>query len=1088
MSESSTTPQSGRRTRPGQSSPLTQLSEATLRRILLIPTINTVFAIVFLLVLALITGAWQVAAGSVFFALTVGLIVVAFRLVRAGRPVASGYLLLLAAGVTFGGPLLVWDGVTALLVLGGLTMIAFLADLLLSDRRWQAIAIGEIAFLLSVAFILSLPLPRYDVSQIVVIPIVLTILTLVGVAALFWQVWQQFKFGYIRTRLIIAFILIAVLPPLIVTAIIIPLSAAANEQRVDTQFTSLVKAKEAQINLWLEQLRLDLGEQVARDQATQLLPALFAAAPDTREFQLSALLIGQRLQQMLDYRQGFESISIVAPDGTVVLSTDPEEKTRNYSRDTALPIGLLKSYMAPPSFDRRVNRFVFNVYEPIADSNNQVVGVMIGRANLNLLNQVVSEFGNLGETGEVYLVKANGSALTDLRFGDSLQLAPSRALEQAAITQGLGRGDYRSYHGAPVYGAWLWHPDLNSALIVEQSRAEINQTQNLLIVISLVAVILTIGAAIALALVVGRSINRPIVQLQRQAEAVTQGNLTARAAILREDEMGSLAASFNSMAAQLQDVIINLEERVEARTAQMRTSAEVGRTAVSVLEPEQLMRDIVNLMAERFGFYYVAVFTLDTPGQYAILREATGEAGQILKERQHKLEVGGQSMVGYVIAQRRARIALDVGADAVRFANPLLPETRSEIALPLIVGDYVLGALDVQSTTEAAFDENSAILLQGLADQIAIALNNAQVFTEAEEAVRRSHTLLLASRHLAETKASVKAAVEDLMVTASPGLNLQRWWVVTFDPERLHLVPISTNAWLGANAALSVTSDVGNPLVRCALTGERFIINNALTDVRLQQIPPEQRASWGKFMAAPVVTRAAIVGVLACGRTGEGKDFTRADLEAAESLASLLAVALENQQLSQAAERAQNELTKLNRSVTSEDWFDFRRKHAQSQVKWIGAGQEIKTPEVEEAIARGQIAFRALSDRERLGVAVPIMLRDTPLGAFRLIVLRRQWNKELETTLESLAGHVAQAAENVRLLTATEDRLLRERALSEATDRVRHRSAIESILESAAAELARYLDAPHVTVRFSQDLTQSEDVARASAAQKEQAS
>jgi GAF domain-containing protein len=100
--------------------------------------------------------------------------------------------------------------------------------------------------------------------------------------------------------------------------------------------------------------------------------------------------------------------------------------------------------------------------------------------------------------------------------------------------------------------------------------------------------------------------------------------------------------------------------------------------------------------------------------------------GRILKAREHQLEVNKRSMVGYAITQRRARIALDVGADPVRFANPLLPDTRSEIALPLIGGNRVLGALDVQSTQPAAFDESSAVVLQAMADQIAVALNNAR--------------------------------------------------------------------------------------------------------------------------------------------------------------------------------------------------------------------------------------------------------------------------------------------------------------------------------------------------------------------------
>ena len=178
-----------------------------------------------------------------------------------------------------------------------------------------------------------------------------------------------------------------------------------------------------------------------------------------------------------------------------------------------------------------------------------------------------------------------------------------------------------------------------------------------------------------------------------------------------------------------------LERRVEERTAQITTSADVGRAAVSILDTNQLLREIVNLITDRFGFYYAAVFLADNTNKWAVLREATGEAGRMLKERKHQLEIGGQSMVGTAMKTRKARIALDVGDEAVRFANPLLPDTRSEIALPLVVGTRVIGALDVQSTQMAAFDEASAAVLQSMADQIAIALSNTLQFQQAQAAL-----------------------------------------------------------------------------------------------------------------------------------------------------------------------------------------------------------------------------------------------------------------------------------------------------------------------------------------------------------------
>jgi PAS domain S-box-containing protein len=197
-----------------------------------------------------------------------------------------------------------------------------------------------------------------------------------------------------------------------------------------------------------------------------------------------------------------------------------------------------------------------------------------------------------------------------------------------------------------------------------------------------------------------------------------------------------------------------LFSETQRRAEQLATAADVSRTAISATTPEALITQSVDLIAERFerstGVYYAALFLAEPGTNWARLRHATGEAGRQLLERQHRLEVGGNSMVGWAMANQRARIALDVGAEPVRFANPLLPETRSELALPLVVGDTVLGALDVQSTRANAFTQADVAVLQTMADQIAIALRNAQLLTATQR-----------------TQAFLDSVIENLPVTLS---------------------------------------------------------------------------------------------------------------------------------------------------------------------------------------------------------------------------------------------------------------------------------------------------------------------------------
>jgi two-component system sensor histidine kinase/response regulator len=220
-----------------------------------------------------------------------------------------------------------------------------------------------------------------------------------------------------------------------------------------------------------------------------------------------------------------------------------------------------------------------------------------------------------------------------------------------------------------------------------------------------------------------------------------------------KDEVGILAQAFNSMTEQLYVLINSLEQRVAERTRDLarrstylEASAEVGRAAVSILETDRLFQEVVELIQQKFDlFYYVAVFLLDETRQWAVLRAANSKGGQDGPAHGHKLRVGGQGIVGWTAHTGQSRVALDVGADAVQFDTPLLPDTRSEMALPLKVGVQVLGVLYVQSTQETAFSEEDVAVLQTLADQLAIAIENARLYQEIRREKQYFESLVLNS-------------------------------------------------------------------------------------------------------------------------------------------------------------------------------------------------------------------------------------------------------------------------------------------------------------------------------------------------------
>jgi GAF domain-containing protein/HAMP domain-containing protein len=253
----------------------------------------------------------------------------------------------------------------------------------------------------------------------------------------------------------------------------------------------------------------------------------------------------------------------------------------------------------------------------------------------------------------------------------------------------------------------------------------------------LLAIILGAG----LAWMLSQSVSVPLKHLVEVFQKVEIGDRNQSAIVTSSDEIGALTVYFNRMLARVNNLQTGLESQVAERTAQLAAVNEVGRAASAILDPDELIEKVVNLITDRLGHYYSALFIVEPTGKWAELQSATGEAGRVLRESRHRLEVGGRSMVGTAIDQKQACIALDIGEEPVRFDNPILPYTHSEIALPLIVGNRVLGALDVQSTKQEAFGRQDVETLQNMASQVAIALENARLFQETRERLQEVQTV-----------------------------------------------------------------------------------------------------------------------------------------------------------------------------------------------------------------------------------------------------------------------------------------------------------------------------------------------------------
>lgn len=224
--------------------------------------------------------------------------------------------------------------------------------------------------------------------------------------------------------------------------------------------------------------------------------------------------------------------------------------------------------------------------------------------------------------------------------------------------------------------------------------------------------------------------------------------LFAAFAGLRQDKLKELNNALTLKERQMAQALIEFEQltqsltrTVEKRANQFKAVADLGKSISSFRTLRELLQQTTILISKNFGYYHAGIFLLDPRREYAVLAAANSEGGQRMLEKKHQLKIGETSIVGYVIANVQARIALDVGQDAVYFNNPDLPNTRSEMAMPLVARGQVLGALDIQSVEPQAFTEEDVAALQILAEQIAVAIQNANLFNELERSLERARII-----------------------------------------------------------------------------------------------------------------------------------------------------------------------------------------------------------------------------------------------------------------------------------------------------------------------------------------------------------
>ena len=369
-------------------------------------------------------------------------------------------------------------------------------------------------------------------------------------------------------------------------------------------------------------------------------------------------------------------------------------------------------------------------------------------------------------------------------------------------------------------------------------------------------------------------------------------------------EMRTLSLVAGQVAMTIENA--RLHEQTRHRALQLTTAADISRVASSIFNLDELLPQAVELICERFDLYYAGIFLVDETGQYAILRAGTGEAGRKMLAAGHKLEIGGQSMIGQCVAERKAHIALDVGQEAVRFDNPLLPETRSEMALPLVSRGEPIGAMTIQSVQEAAFSKEDVSILQTMADQLANAIQNASLFKQIQAVLLRTETLYRANRLVTafETLPDVLQQIADGVAEALPA---DRVLMITFDLDAGEVTHYACGGPGAERAARVSFEDLSEGLSGWVLRELKPALSpKGIPDPREGPESQERRIAnnAGAIIVVPVLYRDEVLGTLTAVNLLTQPDFTEEDVTLMEAMANQAAAAIENVRLFEQNQRS----------------------------------------------------------------------------------------------------------------------------------------------------------------------------------------
>lgn len=636
---------------------------------------------------------------------------------------------------------------------------------------------GALIILLgSLPFSFRIPIPS-------ILVITVGILAVLETAIFIVLIWRQFKTFNIQTKLILVFVTMLVTSLLVTGGFNAIQSYRLQRTQTATNLENDLIVKRAAIVDFLEAARQDvvfLGEaEVIHSyvktiddiadpnivvRARTIMEREFRRFTESRGIYQEVRFLNNDGNEIIRIETDLNGVSSIVPQLELRKreELDPAKDLNYFTQTSLLPAGGL--FESPISLTTEGGQII-TPYEPVIEFGAPLV-INTQKKGVILTNIYAEKFlGILSASGaDTFLVDIDGYYLfhpeDSKRWGRDLNTSMTVGSDFPDLLTNLTSGNAGSLESngyliiyAPVTmpneDAPRWY--IGTFVSIDTITKPIFESTYT----SLSLLLLTIIAAVFIMALLSNTITSPLGNLATAAQDVAAGRLTARVNIQTNDEIGTLAQVFNSMTSQLQGMVSNLETRVSERTAELEKEKQQSDTRAKQFEAitkvaraisathnlQELLPQISRVISEQFDLYHVGIFLNDPANHMAVLSAANSEGGRRMLRRSHQLKIGEQGIVGYVTQTGNPRIALDVGEDANFFDNPDLPDTHSEMALPLKTGDKIIGALDIQSTEAGAFTDDDFEALSALADQVSLAIQNARLFDQTEKMLAESNAI-----------------------------------------------------------------------------------------------------------------------------------------------------------------------------------------------------------------------------------------------------------------------------------------------------------------------------------------------------------